>query len=430
MTDGVVSNDPVIAPTPTPISVEPRTVPAGEAAEVARQESEAKVAANARDAKEPAKAEDAPAKPRSIKDAIRAAEAKVNAEPTSTPAKPISVAAKDAPATAEVKDAPKDAPKDAQPRAEDGKFTAKATDATPASKADAQVAKVDASVEKAAVTAKTADAVVKEAPKPSHTAEAPPARFSAAAKEKWAEAPDEVRAEVTRAVTELTKGFEKHRAAAERDGSLAEFHDMAGKSGKALKDVVANYVGMENLLRQDTIKGLELICQNAGLSLKDVAAKVLGQTPDAAASQQDATIRELRAELADLRKGLGSLHRERQAATTQTTTEAVTKFAAENPRFEELADDIAFFLKTRTKDLAEAYKLAERLNPAPAPAPQAAAASSAPARTVPTLVSPPPASTAGEKSIAGSPTAGSDPVTKQPSNSIKEAIRRAKAAAG
>jgi hypothetical protein len=51
----------------------------------------------------------------------------------------------------------------------------------------------------------------------------------------------------------------------------------------------------------------------------------------------------------------------------------VAKFASDpaNPRFEELSDDIAFFLKSgRTKDLAEAYQLAERLNPTPSEADQ------------------------------------------------------------
>jgi hypothetical protein len=75
------------------------------------------------------------------------------------------------------------------------------------------------------------------------------------------------------------------------------------------------------------------------MSLRDVAAKVLGLSPAQGQSAAD------------------------------TTHESVTKFAAEHPRFEELADDIAFFLTSgRTKDIAEAYTLAERLNPAPAQA--------------------------------------------------------------
>ena len=50
----------------------------------------------------------------------------------------------------------------------------------------------------------------------------------------------------------------------------------------------------------------------------------------------------------------------------QTTLIEVSKFAETHPRFEELSDDIGFFMKSgRAKDLSEAYTLAERLNPAP-----------------------------------------------------------------
>lgn len=424
MADGV-SNDPVIASTPTPISVEPRAAAPAEVAEVARQAEEAKIAAVAKDAPAAVAKAEPVAKP-SIRDAIRAAEKKVN-----EPAKPLSVAAAE-PVAAVAKDAkaaePASAAKEpaAVTRGEDGKFVStKPAEPAPA----AEVAKVADPAAKAAEPAKPVAL-------PSHTAEPPPTRFSAAAKEKWAEAPDEVRAEAIRMEKEFTAGFAKYKTAAERDGSLAEFHDLAGKSGKHLKDVVSQYVGMENLLRTDTIKGLELICQNAGLSLRDVAAKVLGQTPDAAASAADARVIALEAQNAELKQKVDGILAKEAEGRTLTTTEAVTKFAADNPRFEELSDDIAFFLKSgKTKDLAEAYKLAERLNPAPsqatapAPEPVAAVASSAPAASAlpkPTLV---PASTAGEKSITGAPTAGSDPVRKQPSSSIKEAIRRATAAA-
>jgi hypothetical protein len=192
---------------------------------------------------------------------------------------------------------------------------------------------------------------------------------------------------------------------------------------------------MEQMLRSPATreKGFEALFQNIGISPREWAAKLLEQTPDAAASAADARVIELEAKIARLEQGLGTIHQERTQARTDTTHADVTKFAAANPRFEELSDDIAFFLKSgKTKDLAEAYSLAERLNPVAAqaaPAPQPAAASSAPAALPkPTLVPPAPSSDAGAKSIAGTPTAGSDPVRKQPSNSVKEAIRRATAA--
>jgi hypothetical protein len=164
----------------------------------------------------------------------------------------------------------------------------------------------------------------------------PPSRFSPVAKAAWDAAPESVRAEVSRMEAEFKAGFAKYKTAAERDASLAEFHDMAAKGKTTVKEALSKYVNMENQIRADPVKGLEIICQNVGMSLREVAAQVLGLTPDQGQSAAD------------------------------STHETVTKFAAENPRFEELADDIAFFLKTRTKDLAEAYKMAERLNPAPA----------------------------------------------------------------
>lgn len=427
MTDGV-SNEPV-ASIPTPISVEPRVAPPAEAAEVARQAEEAKLP-RGKEAEPKAADKDEPVakdKPRpSIREALAVAREKLDA-------KPISVAAKEAPApsaakTAEpaavvkdTKEAPaavakdtKDAPVAAVARDEaTGKFTKVATD-TPA--ADAP----------------KGDEPAKAPALPSHTASTPPARFSPAAKEKWAEAPEEVRAETERAVKELTQGFEKHRAAAERDAGLAEYHELAAKGGTDVKTALSKYVGMENLIRKDPVAGLHEIAKNAGLNLRDVAAKILNQPADEARSQADQRVAALENEIAELKKGFGTIHAERQQAQTDTTTKSVSEFAAANPRFEELADDIAFFLRTRTKDLAEAYKLAERLNPAPASPVPVAVASSAPVATAaatppkPTLVS---SSDAGSKSIAGTPTAGSDPVRKQPSNSIREAIRKAAAAA-
>jgi hypothetical protein len=164
--------------------------------------------------------------------------------------------------------------------------------------------------------------------KPCHTAEPAPRRFSAAAKEKWAEAPEEVRAEVLRLEKELTAGLKKHQAAAARDADLADFHDRAAKGGTTLRDALARYVSLEDLLRTDRDKELEAIFQNIGISPYEWATELLVQVPDADA-----------------------------------TTEAVVKFAAAHPRFEELSEDIVFFLETgRANDLAEAYSLAERFS--------------------------------------------------------------------
>lgn len=253
--------------------------------------------------------------------------------------------------------------------------------------------------------AKPAPVAVKpavDAPKPSHTAEEAPARFTDTAKVKWAAADPEIRGEVLRMQRELTDGYTKHKAAAERDGTLNEFHEMAKASGKELPNVVREYVNMENHLRKDLLGGLDTICQRMGVSLKDVAAHVMGQTPDQNASKQDATIRELRQELASIKEQVGGVTQTIQQQQQNQTLEQVTKFASEHDRFEELADDIAFFMKSgRAKDLSEAYQLAERLNPAAPGAAKEITPAASSAAPVPAPVQP----DKGQKSINGAPSA-------------------------
>jgi hypothetical protein len=160
----------------------------------------------------------------------------------------------------------------------------------------------------------------------------PPARFSPAAKAEWDTAPETLRAEVTRMETEFKAGFAKYKIAAERDADLAEFHERAAKGGTTVKEALSKYVGMEQQLRADPIRGLEIICQNVGLSLREVAV-LLGATPG---------------------QGQGG---------ADSTHDRVMKFAATHPRFEELSEDIVFFIESgRADDLAEAYDLAERFS--------------------------------------------------------------------
>ncbi|WOH58527.1 hypothetical protein [Bradyrhizobium sp. BWC-3-1] len=153
-----------------------------------------------------------------------------------------------------------------------------------------------------------------------------PNRFTAAAKEDWAATPQAVRGEVLRMEKELKAGLEKYQVAAARDADLADFHNRADRRGTSLKEVLSGYVRLEDMLRADPDKGLEVLFGNIGISPCEWAVKLLGQEMD-------------------------------------SVTEAVTKFAATRPRFDELSEDIVFFLDTgRAGDLAEAYSLAERFN--------------------------------------------------------------------
>jgi hypothetical protein len=344
-----------------------------------------------------AQANEAPAKPASLDDSIDRAMAK-------SAAKQAEKAAAKPEAKPEAKVDAKPEPKEPQARGEGGKFAAK----EPQPGADV----------KPAQAAKPAEPV-----KPSFTASEAPSRFSEDAKKEWATAPESVRKETERAIKELTDGFQKYKQSAERDATLNEFHEMAKAANKDLPTVVREYVNMEQKLRTDLVGGLDDICQRLGLSLRDVAAHVMGQKPEEQASQQDATIRELRQELAAVKQQLGGVTQTIEQQREQATLTEINKFASEHPRFEELAEDISFFLKSgRAKDLPEAYTLAERLNPAPASAAKdepLAASSAAP--------EPPVQPDKGSKSINGAPSPGltSHTPKKRVTRSLDESLDRA-----
>jgi hypothetical protein len=161
---------------------------------------------------------------------------------------------------------------------------------------------------------------------PSHVISPPPARFTPAAKAEWEGASEVLRAEVLRLEAELTAGLKKHQAAAARDAEIADFHDRAAKAGATLKDVLSRYIGLEDLLRTDPDAGLAAVFRNSGISPQDWAAKQIGKEQ-------------------------------------LSTAEEVERFAAAHPGFEDLSEDICFFIESgRADDLAEAYELAVRFN--------------------------------------------------------------------
>lgn len=309
------------------------------------------------------------------------------------------------------KDAAKEPAKDEGPaRDETGKFASK-DGKEPAEKP---------------VQADTAPRPPEPAPKPVVPASDAPARLSSAAKAEWEKVPDTVKFEVARLDREAAAGVEKYRASHEAFEQVREFHEMAQKGGTDLKTALTKYVGMENMLRTDPIRGLEEICSNIGVSLKDVAAHIMGQKPEESQSRSDATIRELRQELAGLKEQVGGVTQTIQQQRTDMTLREITSFAETHPRFDELASSIGKLLETKmAANLPEAYEMAERLNPAPA-----SASPSTLAQTQTAALSTVAQTDRGSKSIAGAPSPGSNPAAKQPSKSSREAVRRAFAQAG
>lgn len=253
-------------------------------------------------------------------------------------------------------------------------------------------------------------------PKPAVSAIDAPKRFSDDAKAAWATAPEPVKSEITRAIKELEAGIAEHQA---RWEPLKPFEELAKQHKTTIPAALENYIGIERLIAQDPLKGLNQVCENMGLSLRQIAEHVLGKTPDQNAAAQEQVIADLRRELAGVKQQIGGVSSSIESQRQQAALAEITQFAADKPRFEELAGDITFLLESkRATSLDEAYKLAERLNPGPAPAAPAAA-------------QPDPAQTRkGQLSLSGAPSSGSNPANRKPPSSPREALDRAFASVG
>lgn len=293
---------------------------------------------------------------------------------------------------------------DAKPdrdRSEDGKFKAK----------DGAEPRQDPDGEK-----------VEAPPKTAQPASDAPSRFSADAKAAWSTTPDPVKAETSRAFRELETGIQKYRADAEEFAKIKPFHDLAVKNGGNLHASLTQVVAIENAFQQGPLQGMQKIADHFGFSLKDMAAHIMGQTPEQQSSAHEAEMRSLRQNNAALEQKINDLIGVHHAQQRDGVVKTISDFSAQpgRERFDELAGDIALFLQSgKAKDLDEAYSLAERLNPAPAPSPEPV---TAPAPKV--------HPDKGTKSITGAPSPGSDPVKRQPSSSVRESIEKARARAG
>lgn len=346
------------------------------------------------------KAPETKPEPKSLRDNIREANDKVKAD---TEAKGK---------TAEQQPAPKTEPKPAEPKTEDrprgddGKFAPR----EPAQQGEERREGPNPGVQQ---------------PRPAGVDEAP-SRFSPEAKAKWEATDPTVRAEATRAIRELEQGFDKHKDAATKYAELKDHEAEFQKAGTTVKAKLDQYTALERLINKDPISGIKSICDDLGFSVRDFAAHVLNQSPDQASSQKDAELRELRQTVSRLEQMVGGVTKTFEDQRTAATQAEVTAFAQANPRLDELAEDIAFFLKSDKIDpglppkdrLAKAYEFADRLNPAATQA----SAPAAPAASAP----PPPLNPAGQKSISGAPSPGSNPAKRPgPVPSIRESLEMA-----
>lgn len=257
----------------------------------------------------------------------------------------------------------------------------------------------------------------------------PPARFDDAAKKEWESVPESVRGAIHRASREMESGIEKYRSAAEEFERVREYADLAKQYNTDLPTALRNYVGLERLLTQNPIAGLEQIVENLGKKLpngqpvtfRHIAEAYLSRSPvENDNAKLNARIRMMEDAQRESMQRQQALEREAQQRQLLESAQR------EMPRLEELRPAMIGLVSsgkvTGASDaevLRAAYAEAERLYPAPNGAHTADPALAQTQRQT---------NPAGRKSVHGASNGDAPPSSKKLSRD--DAIRKAMRDAG
>ncbi len=179
--------------------------------------------------------------------------------------------------------------------------------------------------------------------------------------ELFAKAPPELQAAIVEREAEMARGVERFKG-------LAEFADMAEKSGTTLQTALAAYVNIEQMLHADFIGGVKEICRNYGIEPAALAAQ-LGGAPAAAGTpaqtgSQPAASAAPNPEIIELRQTVHSMRLEQAGREVQAfMSDPANKY------FEEVADDVSRLIRASNASgdnlsLKDAYEQAIWANPA------------------------------------------------------------------
>lgn len=342
----------------------------------------------------------------------------------------------------EVKSEPKaEKPQAEKARAEDGKFAKAVTGVDPVKvEADKSAAEKPATER-----AETDDKRSSEGRKYVE----PPARFLPEARTKWANVPNEVKAEMHRVSQEYEHREQQTRSTVERYETIRQFDEQARANGRDLKDSLNKMVQIEQALARSPVMGLEMILREIGprkadgspMSLHDIATQVARLSPQQYAQnmgmhQQQAQPRQQQADpkVAQLEQTVASLQ---SMMVQQQANPIIQSFAAAHPDYYALEQSIADVLKsgiidrihgtglTPEQKLAQAYRIAGGQGPSS----HASADSQAP---IPVLPKDRPVDPAGQKSITGAlnsrgddPDDTDDAETDDIRTMLRKGIRRA-----
>lgn len=202
-----------------------------------------------------------------------------------------------------------------------------------------------------------------------------PEKFLPAAKELWRNVPHPVRAEVHRVLSEATAANEQYK----RYDDIRPFDDLAKSNGRDLRESLMKMSQIEDLLQANPIAGLNAILGEIGPRKADGQPYSMMEVAQYIAQQGQQGYQQIvqSGQQAQQQQAGSAQVEALQAQISQMKVEAATRdvvepFRAANPRYDELQDDVAFFLQSgkipsslsAPEKLAAAYDMAVRINPA------------------------------------------------------------------
>lgn len=250
----------------------------------------------------------------------------------------------------------------------------------------------------------------------------PPARFLPKAKEVWPNVPAAVKGEISRLVQEHEAEVTQYKASHEEWTKLDKFHQMAKGHNTSVNDALERYTAVDGLLHSNPIEGIRQVLGTIGITPQQYAEFIM-KNPQAAQAPQprapDPQVQHQSTEIQALKTEIESMRHEQAARTI------IDPFRAANPRYDELQDDIAFFLSSGKipaslppqERLETAYDMAVRINPTSSVNQLQVQQELVDASRVP--------SDAGTKSVRGAPDAGISQDKGKASKNNRDAVRKA-----
>jgi hypothetical protein len=298
-------------------------------------------------------------------------------------------------------------------RAKDGKFAK-------TEKVEAPVEGKEGEPEKAAAGQEATD----KRPSEGRQHVEPPARFLPKEKELWGNVPNAVKSGITRLMQEHETEVTQYKESHENWSKLSKFDQMAKQHNTNVHEALERYTNLDGLLQSQPLEAIRQILGTRGITPEQYAQHVMSNPEahraPATAPAPDPAVRQMSSEVENLKSQLEEMRHAQAAATI------IEPFRAANPRYDELQDDIAFFLQsgkipaslTPQERLEAAYDMAVRINPTsdvetlqPREAP--AAKTERPARP-----------DAGTKSIRGAPDDGKDTEIEEGDTDLRDLMRK------